>query len=715
MHVVYTPWIDTEGHVAGWVASVSDITDLKRTTEALRESEELLRLAVSGTIGIWDWYVSSGQLRWSPELCEILGVEAGVERTYEDFRSRVHPDDLAAVESERDTAVRNREQFDLEFRIVRPSGEIRWLSSRGRGHYDENGNVVRVVGNNVDITERVQAKEALQEREQRLRLALSASRAGSWMLDARTGRAEWDDRYREIYGLTNAEPSSFETWLSRVHEEDRELVLELVDRLMQTKTQDTFDCTFRIVLPNGSVSWIQSLGQAHRDAEGQVIRFTGLELDVTERRRAEEVLQARRDEEREQTLQKQAEEALRRSHAELEQSHAELEQSHAELERRTLQLSRLASQVTLAEQRVRKQLASTLHDGLQQLLFSAGITLDQAVNPRPQDDQAELLRRARALVSEAVESARTLSVNLFPSVLHVGGLPAALSWLAKRTREQYGIVVNVSADPKANPETSDVRMLLFEGVRELVFNAVKHARADRVDVNLALGSGDTIHIQVSDDGAGFDPSATLYDRHQLQAGLGLFSIQERLALLGGHLGIVSAPGKGSRFTLTLARTGLTRHAIDGTEAPRRDTDRQQRPVYNPARGTSKSLRILIADDHAVVRAGLSELFGERPELRVVGEAANGVEAIARAKTLQPDVILMDVAMPQKNGIEATREIRDTLPQIQIVGLSTYGDETTERAMRDAGAQAYFSKTESTDRLFDYVLSLRPQAKAASGT
>ena len=117
----------------------------------------------------------------------------------------------------------------------------------------------------------------------------------------------------------------------------------------------------------------------------------------------------------------------------------------------------------------------------------------------------------------------------------------------------------------------------------------------------------------------------------------------------------------------------------------------------------------------LVRAGLRELLSERPELRVVGEAANGVEAISYAKTLQPDVILMDVAMPQKNGIEATQEIHDALPHIQIVGLSTYGDESTERAMREAGAQAYFSKTESTHRLFDYVLSLRPQAKAVSGT
>src|SRR5215471_7136763 len=107
MHVVYTPWIDSEGDVAGWVASVSDITDLKRTTKALRESEERLRLALSsGTIGVWDWDVSSGKVTWSPELGEIFGVDAESLRTSEDFYSLVHPDDLAAMESQRDAAIR---------------------------------------------------------------------------------------------------------------------------------------------------------------------------------------------------------------------------------------------------------------------------------------------------------------------------------------------------------------------------------------------------------------------------------------------------------------------------------------------------------------------------------------------------------------------------------------------------------------------------------
>jgi DNA-binding NarL/FixJ family response regulator len=115
----------------------------------------------------------------------------------------------------------------------------------------------------------------------------------------------------------------------------------------------------------------------------------------------------------------------------------------------------------------------------------------------------------------------------------------------------------------------------------------------------------------------------------------------------------------------------------------------------------------------VVRAGLRELFSERPGLQVVGEAANGVEAISQAGTLLPDVIVIDVSMPKLNGIEATREIHKTRPHIHIVGLSTYDDEITERSMREAGAEAYFTKTEGADRLLDYLRSLFVRAKASA--
>jgi DNA-binding NarL/FixJ family response regulator len=114
----------------------------------------------------------------------------------------------------------------------------------------------------------------------------------------------------------------------------------------------------------------------------------------------------------------------------------------------------------------------------------------------------------------------------------------------------------------------------------------------------------------------------------------------------------------------------------------------------------------------VARAGLRELLSEQPVLQVVGEATNGIEAISQAKALQPDVIVMDASMPQMNGVDATREIRGALPHIQIVGLSTHDDENSERSMREAGAEAYFTKNEGADRLLSYLLFVQIQTKGA---
>jgi PAS domain S-box-containing protein len=540
-----------------------------------------------------------------------------------------------------------------------------------------------------EAVERARAEATLCEREQRLSLALDASAAGVWTWDRLTNQSRRDARFLAQYGLGPEDPQTFDTWISRVHEDDRPKVLSHIGDLVSGRSNE-WNVIFRVVRPDGTMLWTHGLGRADRSPDGQIMRITGISLDITERRRAEEALQARRDEERDRMLQKEAEEVLRRSHAELEQ--------------RTVQLRRLASDLTLAEQHAREELAKTLHDGLQQLLFSSLMTLDRAVTSNSQADQVTLLQRARADINEAMEAARTLSVSLFPPMLHIGGLPAALVWLAKRTQEQYRVVVTVNADPQANPTTSDVRILLFEAVRELLFNAIKHAHVDRVDLNLQVEPDDTIHINVTDEGVGFDPA--LIHQHR-QVGLGLFSIKERLSWFGGHMNIQSAPGKGARFSLTLPGSDLLRLA---TERRSHDAGRQERVVYKPAEGKSKTLRILIADDHVVARAGLRELLSERPVLQVVGEAVNGIEAISQAAALRPDVIVMDVSMPQMNGIAATREIREAMPHIPIVGLSTHDDENSERSMREAGAEAYFTKNEGADRLVDHLLSLRALTK-----
>jgi DNA-binding NarL/FixJ family response regulator len=116
-----------------------------------------------------------------------------------------------------------------------------------------------------------------------------------------------------------------------------------------------------------------------------------------------------------------------------------------------------------------------------------------------------------------------------------------------------------------------------------------------------------------------------------------------------------------------------------------------------------ALKILIVDDHAAVRTTMREILHERPQLSVVGDASNGYEAIAYAHTLQPDVILMDVAMPHMDGVEATARIRAELPGIEILGLSMQARHETVTAIEHAGASDFFVKGADTQRLIDHLL------------
>jgi two-component system invasion response regulator UvrY len=131
----------------------------------------------------------------------------------------------------------------------------------------------------------------------------------------------------------------------------------------------------------------------------------------------------------------------------------------------------------------------------------------------------------------------------------------------------------------------------------------------------------------------------------------------------------------------------------------------------PAASTARSvLRVLLVDDHALVRHGLAVLLEDEPDIAIVGEACDGIDALAQMEGLHPDLVLMDYSMPRMDGLEATRRIKQRWPRVRVIGLSMYREADRAAAMLDAGACAYVDKTAGADAL---LAAIRGEAAAAT--
>jgi two-component system NarL family sensor kinase len=207
----------------------------------------------------------------------------------------------------------------------------------------------------------------------------------------------------------------------------------------------------------------------------------------------------------------------------------------------------LAAELTRAEQDERQRISQVLHDDLQQRLFAIKAQLSFLKDINLSADTYRELDQIQALLSESIAVTRNLSIDLSPIVLHGEGLAEAITWLAFRMKEQYGLHIELDAKENLSTLNPHVRMLLFQSIRELLFNVVKHAGILEAKVTLEQAN-DQGRIVVSDDGKGFDTEAVLGNP---QAAHGLLIIQERLNLLGCHMELISKPGEGTRVTIEL--------------------------------------------------------------------------------------------------------------------------------------------------------------------
>jgi signal transduction histidine kinase len=393
-----------------------------------------------------------------------------------------------------------------------------------------------------------------------------------------------------------------------------------------------------------------------------------------------------------QTAQRDAaQDALQQLNQTLEQRVAD---RTAVAEQRAVQLRALAAELTRTEERERRRLAYLIHDNLQQVLAAAKMQINNA--SRYADDSVRpWLNRCEALVRDAIAQSRSLTADLAPPILYSAGLGEAMHWLARQMLEKHDLAVQVEAEPDLPPLPDQTQAFLFRAVRELLFNVIKHANAQEATVR--LGREDSaIRVSVEDRGRGFDPDAV--SPQGASVGFGLFSIRERLEHFGGRFSIISAPEQGSKVTMVAPLSqpaGAEGEPLDaGAPAPQPDEE---------ATATALGpVRVLLADDHKLMREGIAHILRSHAGLELVGEASDGIEAIELAKLLRPDVVLMDVTMPRMSGVEATAQITRVLPRTRVVGLSMHEEDEMGARMRQAGAADYMTKGGAAEALIGTI-------------
>ena len=219
-----------------------------------------------------------------------------------------------------------------------------------------------------------------------------------------------------------------------------------------------------------------------------------------------------------------------------------------------------------------------------------------------------------------------------------------------------GLTVRKVVEGDVRRLPASVELAAFRIVQEAITNVVRHSGAQHADVRLDYGA-DVLSVRIDDAGSAGKRA------HPMEPGSGLRGMKERATALGGTLTVGAAPTGGVRIEAVL-------------------------PV-----GVGHVIRVVLADDQALLRAGLRALLDAEDDIEVVGEAANGREAISLVRATRPDVVLMDIRMPGIDGLEATRAITDDpeLAGTRVVVLTTFDlDEYVFEAVR-IGASGFLVK------------------------
>ena len=273
-----------------FVGAITDVTAAKQAEMKLRESEAYLAEAQKlSHAGSWAWNPATGENRyWSEECFRLMGFDpAGGMPPFETVAQRFHPDDQPIFAEKLERARRERAEFEVDYRINHPGGEMKDIHGVGHPVLGPSGDLVEFVGSVIDVTERKCAEKELRRSEESLLEAQRLSHTGSWRVDFPSGAVSVSPEVYRIHDIRpDEDPSNTEFFFSKFHPEDRKRVVELFDKGRVEKAE--FEVDYRIVLPDGTSKYLHTTGHPVLNESGELIEFVGTTMDVTAAKLAEE-------------------------------------------------------------------------------------------------------------------------------------------------------------------------------------------------------------------------------------------------------------------------------------------------------------------------------------------------------------------------------------------------------------------------------------------
>lgn len=660
----YVPDLNAEGVVAGLYILVTDLTEHKRTEQALRESEGRFRhLFEQASDGIVMADMMGHYLDINSRGCQMVGYSRDelLDMRVTDLLAPQDYPRLKDIKAE----VLEGHRHSGEWTLRRKDGVLISVEVSAKLQPDQRWHaIVR------DITERKRAEAGLRESEAHFRMLADATPVLVCMAGADKSYTWLNTAWLNYTGRA-LEDELGDGWSFGIHPDD-------VTECLRTYAShfdrhEPFEMEYRLRRSDNTYGSILHRGVPLLTSDGRFTGYLHASIDITDRKQSEAQLQQWTTELEQRVLERT--EALLRSQE---------------------RLRALASDLSATEQQERRRLATELHDYLAQLLVVGRMKLGQA-KPLINDSKThKILDEADDVLTQSLNYTRSLVAELSPQVLYQFGLPAALKWLSGQMKT-HGLNVTVHCDVNQVSLEEGTAVILYQSARELLFNIVKHAGTDEAAMTLLCEGDDKLTVTVTDHGCGFNPEAPPEtDVHQ-PGRFGLFNVQERIEAAGGHFNLTSSKGEGTSISLTVPSGNLQPPA----QAPGVE-EKQQREV-SPV-GSSHRLRILLVDDHEMVRQGLRSVLENYHDLEVIGEAGDGEAAMDLTDQLQPDVVVMDINMPRVDGIEATREIVARHPDIIVIGLSVQNERHIGEMMVNAGAAVFVTKERAAVQLYEAIIS-----------